>query len=91
MVAEKRGIRVHNPVNQNNPREYDRSDVEHVMRVQDWHNWGELEKWLRTSGDDDDELTFEEVRHLAQDVARARYRGAEFWPETEKVWQELQR
>lgn len=90
-MAKKRGIRVHDPTSQEKQKEYDRSDVEHVMRVQDWNDWSELEKWLRTSGDNDNELTPGEVRHLAQDVARARYRGAEFRPEVEQVWQELQR
>jgi hypothetical protein len=90
-MADEQNIRVHDPASSAKEKDYDRSDVEHLMRVRDWRGWEELENWLRESGDDDRRLTPGEVRRLAEDVARARQRGAEFSTDPERLWQELRR
>lgn len=91
MVAEQENVEVHDPTSQAKHKEYDRSDVEHVVGLRDWRDWDELLDWLRQEGDDDNELTPGEVRNLAQDVEAAKQRGAQFDANTDSVWSELQR
>lgn len=89
MPDEQENIQVHDPTSQEKHKDYERSDVAHLMAVRQWHNWEELHDWLRRESDNDNELTPGEVRHLIDDVDRARQRGATFTSDTDAVWEAL--
>jgi hypothetical protein len=82
-------VRVHDPTSRAQDKDYDQSDVEHLVRVRDWHDWDELLDWLRREGDDDKRLTPGEVRALVRDAERARDRRAPFSLDVDRLWTEL--
>lgn len=59
---------------------YAQSDVEHVMRVKDFTDWGEVISWLKSDGDRDNELTPGEVKAMVNDFSKAQQGGAQFTP-----------
>jgi hypothetical protein len=90
-MADREQIEVPDPTGEAKQKDYDRTDLEHVIGLRDWDSWDELLAWLENEAADDDTLTPLEVRSLAEDVAAARERGARFDNDTESVWAELQR
>ena len=84
----KEEIRISDPTSQAMEKDYDESDVEHVLRVRDWRSWDELISWLRAEGDDDNELTPGEVRHMVEDFQRLKERGVEFTTDPITVYNE---
>jgi RNA polymerase-interacting CarD/CdnL/TRCF family regulator len=72
-------------------KDYDASDVQHLLRVRQWRSYDEMIKWLQREGDNDNELTQGEVRHLIDDLSRIRQRGAEMISEPNQLYKELKR
>jgi hypothetical protein len=87
-VAEEK-IRTHDPTSRAKEKDYERSDLESVLRVREWRNWDEMLEWLRNEGDKHRRLTPGEVEHMVEDIERARQRGARFEPDPEHLWREL--
>jgi hypothetical protein len=88
-VPKHEDIRIDDPASRLTEKDYERSDLESVMRVREWHNWDELLQWLRKEGDKHRRLTPGEVRHMVEDAERARERGARFEPDADYLWREL--
>jgi hypothetical protein len=77
--------------NRNTTKDYDASDVEHLMKVRSWKNYAEMIGWLKRDGYDDNELTPGEVDHLLQDLEGAVQRKAAFVTDPDKLYKELKR
>jgi hypothetical protein len=88
-VPDDESIRTDDPTSREMEKEYDRSDLESVLRVREWSNWDELLEWLRNEGDKHRRLTPGEVRNMVADMERARQRGAQFMPDVDQLWREL--
>jgi hypothetical protein len=72
-------------------KDYDASDVKHLLRVRQWRGYDEMVKWLRREGDSDNELTPGEVSHLIDDLTRIQQRGAEMISDPDQLYKELKR
>lgn len=72
-------------------KDYDRSDVEHLMRKRDWRDYDQMIAWLRQQGDADNRLTPGEVHHLVDDLSRVKQRGAGFITDPAQLYRELKR
>jgi RNA polymerase-interacting CarD/CdnL/TRCF family regulator len=72
-------------------KDYDASDVQHLLRIQQWRNYDEMIKWLRREGNNDNELTPGEVNHLIDDLSRIKQRGTEMISEPNQLYKELKR
>jgi hypothetical protein len=86
MSADKRS-----GTTRNLQKDYDISDVEHLMRVRAWRNYTEMIDWLKRDGYDDNELTPGEVDHLVGDLSRAVQRKTEFTSDPQRLYKELKR
>jgi hypothetical protein len=72
-------------------KDYDASDVQHLLRIRQWRSYDEMIKWLQREGDNDNELTQGEVRHLIDDLSRIRQRGPEMISDPNQLYKELKR
>lgn len=75
----------------NTTKDYDVSDVEHLMRVRPWKSYNEMTDWLERDGYDDNELTPGEVDHLRQDLDGVMKRKTEFISDPDRLYKELKR
>jgi RNA polymerase-interacting CarD/CdnL/TRCF family regulator len=72
-------------------KDYDASDVQHLLRVKPWRSYDEMIDWLRREGDADNELTPGEVGHLIDDLSRMRQRKKDMISDPNQLYQELKR
>jgi hypothetical protein len=72
-------------------KDYEQSDVKHLLKVRRWHSYDEIIDWLRREGDADSKLTPSEVGHLVDDLSRLRKRRAEFITDSTRLYHELKR
>jgi hypothetical protein len=72
-------------------KDYEQSDVKHLLKVRRWRSYDEMIDWLRRDGDADSRLTPSEVGHLVDDLSRLRGRGGEFITDSTKLYHELKR
>lgn len=72
-------------------KDYEQSDVAHMLRKREWHSYDEMIKWLEREGDSDPRLTPSEVSHLVQDLSKLKQRKAQFIKEPDRLYQELKR
>jgi hypothetical protein len=52
-------------------KNYDESDVAHVLKASDAHNWNDAIKYLDRNGMNDNELTPGETIHMKEDLQKA--------------------
>jgi hypothetical protein len=71
-------IKIHDPASRAKDKQYEESDLEHVLRRREWRGWDELISWLREEGDDDRRLTPGEVKHMVEDLSRLKEKGVQF-------------
>ncbi len=88
-MADDQDINVTDPTSKAKDKQYDRSDVKHVLDEQKWNSWQEIVRWLRDEGDQDNELTPAEVRHLVEDFDRLDQRGERFSTDVDQVYRQL--
>jgi hypothetical protein len=86
-VSEKERIKVTDPTSDRKQKDYDESDIQHLMRVRDWHDWKEIVAWLREEGDNDNELTPGEVRQMIADFEELQRRGMPFTTDPHRVYE----
>ena len=72
-------------------KDYEQSDVKHLMKVRRWHSYDEIIDWLRREGDADSKLTPYEVGHLVDDLSRLRRQQTEFITDSTRLYHELKR
>lgn len=70
-------------------KQYDASDVEAVYRRGDWHDWGQVRRWIEREGEQDNELTPGEVHHLGEDIRCLQDDGVGFVPDPRQAYQVL--
>lgn len=88
-MTDDKDINVTDPTSEAKDEQYDRSDVKHVLNKREWHSWQELVRWLRDEGDQDNELTPGEVRHLVEDFDRLDQRGVRYSTDVDQVYRHL--
>lgn len=72
-------------------KDYEQSDVEHLMRVRQWRSYPEMIGWLERDGDADPRLTPGEVKHLVEDLSRLHQRRTHFIADPGELYRELKR
>lgn len=72
-------------------KDYEQSDVKHLLKVRRWHSYDEIIDWLLREGDADSRLTPSEVGHLVDDLSRLRTRRSEFITDSTRLYHELKR
>ncbi len=72
-------------------KDYEQSDVTHLLKIRQWHGYGEMVDWLRREGDADSRLTPSEVGHLVDDLSRLHRRTTEFITDPIRLYRELRR
>lgn len=72
-------------------KDYDASDVKHLLDVQSWKNYDEMIGWLKRKGYNDNELTPGEVDYLLQDLNRLKDRKAGFISDPDQLCDALKR
>jgi hypothetical protein len=72
-------------------KDYEQSDVKHLLKVRRWSTYAEMIDWLRRDGDADSKLTPSEVGHLVDDLSRLKRRRTEFITEPTQLYNELKR
>ncbi|HEX5595426.1 MAG TPA: hypothetical protein VFX61_05285 [Micromonosporaceae bacterium] len=75
----------------NTTKDYDASDVKHLMDVKSWKNYDEMIAWLKRDGYDDNELTPGEVDHLLQDLNRIKQKKTEFITDPDRLCDTLKK
>jgi hypothetical protein len=72
-------------------KDYEQSDVKHLLKVRRWRGYDEMIDWLRRDGDADSKLTPSEVGHLVDDLSRLRHSGTAFITDPTRLYDELKR
>jgi hypothetical protein len=72
-------------------KDYEQSDVKHLLKVRRWRSYAEMIDWLRRDGDADSKLTPSEVGHLVEDLSRLQRRGTGFITDPTTLYGELKR
>ena len=72
-------------------KDYEQSDVKHLLKVRRWHSYDEIIEWLRRDGVADSKLTPSEVGHLIDDLLRLQRRRTEFITDSTRLYHELKR
>ncbi|WP_213457127.1 hypothetical protein [Rhizomonospora bruguierae] len=70
-------------------KDYEQSDVAHLLRKREWHGYDEMIRWLKQDGDADSRLTPREVSHMVEDLSRLRQRKTRFITEPQQLYREL--
>lgn len=82
-------MKLEDPNSDRMQKDYEPSDVAHVLRKREWHNYDEMIKWLEQEGDNDRRLAPGEVSHMIQDLSKLKQRKAQFITEPDRLYQEL--
>jgi hypothetical protein len=72
-------------------KDYEQSDVKHLLKIRRWRSYDEMIDWLRRDGDADSKLTPSEVGHLVDDLSRLRRDGTAFTTDPTRLYDELKR
>lgn len=72
-------------------KDYEVSDVKHLMRLRSWKNYNEIISWLKRDGTADSKLTPSEVDFLVADLSRLKQQGTEFITDPARLHDELKR
>jgi hypothetical protein len=72
-------------------KDYEESDVRHLLKVRPWRSYDEMISWLRREGDADSRLTTSEVGHLVNDLSRLQHRKAALITDSTRLYHELKR
>lgn len=72
-------------------KDYEISDVKHLMRLRTWKNYNEMISWLKREGTADSKLTPSEVDFLVADLSRLKQQGTEFISDPARLHEELKR
>jgi hypothetical protein len=80
-------IKIHDPASRAMEKDYEESDLQHVLRRQEWKNWDEVISWLREEGDNDRRLTPGEVKHMVQDLSRVKEQGEPFTKDAHQIFE----
>lgn len=75
----------------NMEKDYDVSDIQHVMRVRSWRSYDDMIGWLRHDGMDDNELTPGEVEHMIEDLSRLKQQKKELITDPDQLYKALKR
>jgi hypothetical protein len=86
-----RSVSVHDRRAGGADKDYEQSDVKHLLKIRRWRSYDEIIDWLRREGDADSRLTPSEVGHLVDDLSRLRRRRSEFITDSTRLYQELKR
>ena len=82
-------MRIEDPNSRTMQKDYDQSDVAHLLRKRDWRSYDEMITWLQQEGDADARLTPGEVAHMVQDMSKLKKRKAQFIKEPDRLYHEL--
>jgi hypothetical protein len=93
-VAEKRAGQRDVQGRQQDPnrdwtKQYDESDLKHVLKASDAHNWNDAIKYLDRNGMNDNELTPGETIHMKEDLQQAVKSKASFTDDPKQAYKEL--
>lgn len=82
-------VKVHDPNSNAMEKDYDVTDIERLMSKQDWRNYDDMIKWLQKEGDADRRFTPGEVRHMIDDLSRAKTSGRPLAKNPEQLFKQL--
>jgi hypothetical protein len=80
-------IKIHDPASKAKEKQYEETDLAHVLGRRDWRDWDELISWLREQGDNDRRLTPGEVKHMVEDLSRLKEQGVPFTKDPHTLYQ----
>jgi len=83
-------INVTSQTSREKEKDYDRSDLEALMRRNEgWRNWDDPIRWLKQNGDASNEFTPGEVRNMVQDFEELKNKGVPFTPNADQIAQQV--
>lgn len=81
-TSKNRNVRT----SQKKGKDYDQSDIEHLLRVSEWSSWAEIVDWLRREGDSDSKLTPSEVEYMVDDFERLQRQGEPYTDDPQQMY-----
>jgi hypothetical protein len=72
-------------------KDYDQSDVAHLLRKASPHSFEEMIRWLNRVGASDSRLTPSEVAKMTQDASKLQQRGQEFIEDPVQLYRAMKR
>lgn len=82
-------MKTYNPNSNAMEKDYDVTDIERLMGKREWRSYDEMIKWLQKEGDADRRFTPGEVRHMIDDLSRAKEKGKQPPREPQRLFQEM--
>ncbi|MEV1288018.1 hypothetical protein [Micromonospora sp. NPDC049679] len=82
-------MKLSDPTSRKKEKDYDQSDVEHLLRKRPWRSYDEMIGWLEQEGDEDRRFTPGEVARMVQDLSRLKERKAQFTTDPERLCREM--
>lgn len=84
-------MQLYDPNSREMQKDYEQSDVAHVLRKREWHSYDEMIRWLDKEGDNDRRLTPGEVSHMVEDLTRLKKSKREFISDPDQLYRELKK
>jgi RNA polymerase-interacting CarD/CdnL/TRCF family regulator len=84
-------MKLEDPQSNRMEKDYEESDVAHILRKYKFGNLQEMIQWLEREGDNDRRLAPGEVSRMIQDLQKVQQRKAEFSTDPHRLYEEMRR
>ncbi|SDZ39932.1 hypothetical protein SAMN05444365_11332 [Micromonospora pattaloongensis] len=82
-------MKLSDPTSRKKDKDYDQSDVEHLLRKRPWHSYDQMVNWLKEEGDEDRRFTPGEVERMIADLSRLQERRVPFTKDPDRLCHEM--